>query len=115
LEAKENQAVTKKELVNEIANELGLDQTLTKKVVQKTLDRMIESLLDEGRLELRNFGVFEIKKRSARKARNPKTNEEVIVPPKKVITFQAGKNVACRLGEPEEVSSPWRTVSEDIG
>ena len=89
--------MTKKEIVRQIANELNVDQTLAKKVVQRCLDTIIDVLADEGRIELRNFGVFEVKQRAARKARNPRTNEEVWVPPKRVVRFQAGKNVAKRL------------------
>ena len=89
--------MTKKEIVRQIAIELGLDQTVTKEVVQRSLDIILEVLHDEGRIELRNFGVFEVRQRAARKARNPKTNQEVHVPAKKVITFQAGKNVIKRL------------------
>ncbi len=89
--------MTKKEIVRQIASELRIDQTLTRKIVQRTLDSILRVILDKGRIELRNFGVFEVKHRSARKARNPRTNEEVLVPPKKVIRFQAGKNVAKRL------------------
>ncbi len=89
--------MTKKRIVRKIAAELDVDQTLIKKVVQLCLDQMIETILTKGRLELRNFGVFQTKQRAARKARNPRTNEEVLVPPKRVITFQAGKNVNKRL------------------
>jgi len=89
--------LTKKEIVRNIANELNVDQALVKRIVQRSLDRMIQALMESGRLELRNFGVFEVKQRAARKARNPKTNQQVMVPAKKVITFQAGKNVARRI------------------
>ena len=89
--------MTKKEIVRQIAAELDIDQTITKKVVQRCLDRILEVLQESGRIELRNFGVFEIKQRAARKARNPKTNQEVIVPAKKILTFRPGKNVAQRL------------------
>ena len=51
----------------------------------------------KGRIELRNFGVFEVKRRAARKARNPRTNEEVLVPARNVVVFQAGKNVAAMI------------------
>jgi len=85
--------LTKKEIVRQIASELNLDQTLTKKVMQRCLDSIIETLAETGRVELRNFGVFAVRRRPARKARNPKTNEEVRVPPKNVVRFQAGKNV----------------------
>jgi nucleoid DNA-binding protein len=89
--------LTKKDIVRQIAAELNIDQTLAKKVVQRSLDTIIEVLLKKGRIELRNFGVFEVKQRAARKARNPRTNEEVKVPPKRVVRFQAGKNVAALL------------------
>lgn len=97
--------MTKKEIVRQIAAELGLDQTITKAVVQRCLDFILEILEGEGRVELRNFGVFEVKHRAARKARNPKTNEEVYVPSKRVITFQAGKNVANRLQDDKDQAS----------
>ncbi|MCK4601071.1 MAG: integration host factor subunit beta [Phycisphaerae bacterium] len=92
--------MTKKDIIRHIAAELGLDQTLTKAVAQRFLDVILEVLQREGRIELRNFGVFEVRQRAARKARNPKTNEEVHVPAKRVITFQAGKNVVRQLVQP---------------
>lgn len=83
--------VTKKDIVRTISEEVGLTQQQTKKIVQKTFDAIIDSLMREGRIELRNFGVFEVKTRAARKARNPRTGEEVIVPEKHVVTFKPGK------------------------
>ena len=90
-------ALTKKEMVRRIAAELNVDQALTKRMVQRTLETILGGLIREGRVELRNFGVFEVRKRAARKARNPKTNEEVLVPARKVVLFQPGKNVAARI------------------
>lgn len=89
--------MTKREIVRQVSEELNVDQIATQKVVQRCLDLIVEQLITEGRIELRNFGVFEVKRRAARKARNPKTNQEVIVPPRNTITFQAGKNVSSRL------------------
>lgn len=89
--------MTKKEIVRDIATEMKIDQTITKAVVQQCLDRILQVLATQGRIELRNFGVFEIKQRAARKARNPKTNQEVFVPAKRILSFRAGKNVAKRL------------------
>ena len=91
--------MTKKEMVRRIAAELNADQGLTRKIVQLTLDNILETLAARGRIELRNFGVFEVKRRAARKARNPKTNEEVFVPARNVIVFQAGKNVAAMIDQ----------------
>jgi len=89
--------VTKKEIVQSIADKMHADHAAVKEVVQRCLDTIIDIVAAEGRLELRNFGVFEVKKRAARKARNPRTNQEVFVPEKVVLTFQAGKNVSKRI------------------
>jgi integration host factor subunit beta len=97
--------VTKKEIVKDISDITGLTQLKTKEVVQKTFDAIVETLLSEGRIELRNFGVFEVKRRKARKARNPRTGERVDVGPKSVVTFKPGKEMEERIrrldGEPE--------------
>lgn len=83
--------MTKNDIVRNIASKLNIHQTIAKEIVQMTLDGIIDTLATEGRLELRNFGVFEMKKRKTRKARNPKTGEEVIVPERTVPVFKAGK------------------------
>jgi len=85
--------VTKKEIVKRISDQLNLSQQDVKKVVQETFDAVIDALANEGRIELRNFGVFEVKRRKARKARNPRTGEEVFVPAKSVVTFKPGKEM----------------------
>lgn len=89
--------MTKKEIVKTISEELGLTQLKTKEIVQKTFDAIVEALVDEGRIELRNFGVFEVKKRASRKARNPRTGERVDVPEKWVVTFKPGKEMEERV------------------
>jgi integration host factor subunit beta len=89
--------VTKKEIVKQIADKLGLTQLKTKEIVQHTFDAIVETLLEVGRIELRNFGVFEVKQRKARKARNPRTGERVDVPPKNVVTFKPGKEMEERV------------------
>ena len=71
----------------------------TKEIVQKTFDAIVETLVTEGRIELRNFGVFEVKKRAARKARNPKTGDKVDVPEKYVVTFKPGKEMEERVSQ----------------
>jgi len=89
--------VTKKEIVKQISDRANLTQLRTKEIVQWTFDAIIETLESEGRIELRNFGVFEVKVRKARTARNPKTNEEVEVAEKRVVTFQPGKVMEERV------------------
>ena len=83
--------ITKKEIVKKISEETNLTQVDTKIVVQKTLDAIVDSLVETGRIELRNFGVFEVKLREPRKARNPRTGKEVMVAAKYVVTFKPGK------------------------
>ena len=89
--------MTKKEIVKQISERIGLTQLKTKDIVQQTFDAIVETLLEVGRIELRNFGVFEVKQRKARKARNPRTGERVDVPPKYVVTFKPGKEMEERV------------------
>ena len=74
--------MTKREIVKTISEGIGLTNQETKEIVQKTFDAIVDTLVQEGRIELRNFGVFEVKKRAARKARNPRTGQRVDVPEK---------------------------------
>lgn len=96
-------AVTKKEIVKTISEEIGLTQLKTKEIVQKTFDAIVETLVEEGRIELRNFGVFEVKKRAARRARNPRTGDKVSVPEKYVVTFKPGKEMEERVRSMEDL------------
>ncbi|MCC9608838.1 integration host factor subunit beta [Blastopirellula sp. JC732] len=94
--------MTKKEIVKTISEEIGLTQLKTKEIVQKTFNAIVDTLVEDGRIELRNFGVFEVKKRAARKARNPRTGEKVYVPSKFVVTFKPGKEMEERVRQMEE-------------
>ncbi|MEM6469243.1 MAG: HU family DNA-binding protein [Planctomycetota bacterium] len=98
--------MTKKDIVRTISDEVGLTQQQTKKIVQRTFDSIIDTLVREGRIELRNFGVFEVKSRAARRARNPKTGDEVIVPEKHVVTFKPGKYMESRVQEADLSGDP---------
>jgi nucleoid DNA-binding protein len=89
--------VTKKEIVRRISDRAELTQLKTKEIVQWTFDAIIDTLITDGRIELRNFGVFEVKRRKARKARNPRTGAKVDVEPKNVVTFQPGKEMEERV------------------
>ncbi len=93
--------MTKKEIVKTISEEIGLTQLKTKEIVQKTFDAIVDTLVEDRRIELRNFGVFEVKKRAARKARNPRTGDKVFVPEKFVVTFKPGKEMEERVRELE--------------
>ncbi len=89
--------MTKKEIVKQISERIGLTQLKTKDIVQQTFDAIVDTLIEVGRIELRNFGVFEVKRRKARKARNPRTGDKVDVPPKNVVTFKPGKEMEERV------------------
>jgi len=89
--------VTKKEIVRSISDKTGLTQLQIKEIVQLTFEGIIDTLLTEGRVELRNFGVFQVKSRKARTARNPRTGRKVAVPEKFVVSFKAGKEMEERV------------------
>jgi nucleoid DNA-binding protein len=89
--------VTKKDIVRTIAEEIDLPQFRTRVLVQRTFEALIEALVRDGRVELRNFGVFQIKQREARLARNPRTGEPVTVQAKNVVTFKPGKEMEERV------------------
>ena len=92
-------AVTKKEIASKVAAQLGITLQDSLRTIQGTFDLIIESLVTGGRIELRNFGVFEVKHRKPRKARNPKTGDPVKVPAKCVVRFTPGKVMEERVAE----------------
>ena len=89
--------MTKKNIVRHIADELDRTELETRLIVQKTLDAIINVLAEEGRVELRNFGVFTVKKRKPRQARNPRTGEKVMVGERFTVTFKPGRVVEERV------------------
>ena len=111
--------MTKKEIVRQISERLDLTQLKTKEIVQQTFDAIVKTLLEDGRIELRNFGVFEVKRRKARKARNPKTGERVDVPPKNVVTFKPGKEMEERVRQmtnvPDMADDDEQAVGAEVG
>ena len=91
--------VTKKELVDRIAEHTHTKRVVVKKVVQQFLNEIIEELGQGNRLEFRDFGVFETKERAARVAQNPKTLQRVHVPPKRTVKFKVGRLMKQKLQE----------------
>ncbi|OGX08967.1 MAG: integration host factor subunit beta [Omnitrophica WOR_2 bacterium GWA2_47_8] len=89
--------MTKKDIVLRITDATGIKQVDVKKIVQKTFDIIIESLVRAEKVELRNFGVFKIKERRARFGRNPRTGESVPVPPRKVVIFKPGLEMKHKI------------------
>ena len=90
--------MTKKDMAKAIAHRSGIRQVQALAIVQGVFDGIVETLASEGRIELRNFGVFEVRRRKPRKARNPRTGKAVDVPAKVVVTFKPGQVMAERVG-----------------
>ena len=105
--------LTKRDLVIRISEETGLKQQQVLDVIQKTLDRISDALAKGDKVELRNFGVFEVKVRKARIGRNPNAPEaDVPIPERSVVKFKAGKEMRAEvLKLPTQSSSPEPTQS----
>jgi nucleoid DNA-binding protein len=82
--------MTKKDIVLKVSDATGVKQIDVKKIVQKTFDCIVEALVRGEKIELRNFGVFKVKQRKSRTGRNPRTNQVIPVPPRKVVVFKSG-------------------------
>jgi nucleoid DNA-binding protein len=89
--------MTKKDIVLKISDETNIKQIDVKKVVQKTFDHIIDSLVRGEKVELRNFGVFKIKERRSRTGRNPRTGQVVPVPSRKVAVFKPGLEMKHKI------------------
>ena len=90
-----NKNYTREDIVKLTGDKLNLTHDEMKLIFDTTLDTMAEMLTEERsriRIELRNFGIFEVKPTKAKpRARNPKTNEEVFIPPRRKVSFKPGK------------------------
>jgi len=89
--------VTKKDLIDRIAEKAACKRVLVKRVIQDFLDSIIEELGQGNRLEFRDFGVFESRLRASREAQNPKTMDKVYVPPRRTVKFKVGRVMKIRL------------------
>src|SRR5579863_7805272 len=89
--------MTKRDIAKAVATETGVRAIQAREVIQKTMDAIVATLITERRIELRGFGVFEVRKRAARNARNPRTGEKVFVPEKFVVTFKPSDEIESRL------------------
>jgi nucleoid DNA-binding protein len=99
--------LTKRDLVIRISNETGLIQQQVLDVLQKTLDYIAEALAKGDKVELRNFGVFEVKVRKARIGRNPNAPEtDVPIPERAVVKFKPGKEMRADVLRLSPKSSP---------
>ncbi len=96
------QTITKRDLVQLIAEKTAVQQQKAKEVIQSFLDEIIAELANGNRLEFRDFGVFEPRKKAPRLARNPRTGEKIKVPYKITVKFKAGRMMKAKLQEVEE-------------
>lgn len=107
----ESRTITKKELVNRIADETRQTKVVVKDILQRFLDAITEELAEGNRIEFRDFGVFEVRERAPRRAQNPRTLEEVEVPQRRAVKFKAGRRMGERISEgpaprPEPAPAP---------
>jgi nucleoid DNA-binding protein len=92
--------LTKREIVLNISNETGLVQHEVFDVVQKTLDQIIEALAKGDNIELRNFGVFEVKLTKPRVGRNPNVaGSKFLIPARATVKFKSGKIMKQRVSQ----------------
>ena len=103
--------VTKKEMVDRIADRTKSKRVAVKQIVQCFLDEIIAELGQGNRLEFRDFGVFETKMRAARMAQNPKTLERVQVPPKRTVKFKVGRLMKIELQKGMDSAAPAEAAS----
>ncbi len=94
---REMKTTTKRDLCEKIVRKTDNSQLLVKETIQMFLDRIVHELSQGNRIELRDFGVFEVKQRAGRKARNPRTGEEAFVSDKNVVVFKVGKLMKKRV------------------
>jgi integration host factor subunit beta len=105
--------VTKKELIDRIAEETGQKRTDVKRVVQRFLAQVMVELARGNRLEFRDFGVFEVKHRAPRIAQNPKTLQRVEVPAKRSARFKAGRLLKQGLVDLPGLEAALREMTEE--
>ena len=95
--------ITKKELIDRIAENTDTKRAVVRPVVRSFLDEVISELAKGNRLEFRDFGVFEVVTRAARVAQNPKTLEQIHVPAKRVVKFKMGRLMKQKLNSQNKV------------
>ncbi len=84
--------MTKKELIDSVASQTGMGTIETAKTVETFIDTIKKNVMAGKPIFIRGFGSFELKTKAARKARNLRTNEEIVIPERKVPVFKISKN-----------------------
>ena len=96
--------MTKKEMARAIAEEFDITVVVASKIVQQVFDQIVQTLETKKRIELRDFGVFEVRKKCQRIGRNPRTGDEVAVPERLIAAFKPGKEMEERIRKMAEVT-----------
>ena len=104
--------MTKKDIVRLVSEKTDLSQQMVKEIVQQTFESIIEVLAKDGRIELRNFGVFKVKVRAARNARNPRTSQEVWVPEHETVAFKPGKLMVSQVQRERQKKSSKKKAAK---
>jgi len=107
--------ISKKEIVKTVSERHGLTTTQTAQVIQVFMDQIIEELSRGNRIEFREFGIFELKRRKPRVARNPKTGASVEVPEKTVVSFKPGKVMKARVVDTVPSAKDGTEATDDAG
>ncbi len=114
METPRSETVTKRELVQRIADQTGQTKVLVRDIIQRFLDEVAGELVRGNRLEFRKFGVFDVRSRPGRIAQNPKTLQKVTVPPKRVVKFKVGNVLKKRVeGGPGAAATKPATPSSN--
>ena len=90
-------AVTKADLIDNLFNTLGINKREAKEIVELLFEEMSQALTRGEDIKLSGFGVFALRDKNARPGRNPKTGKEVIIQPRRVVTFRAGEKLKARV------------------
>jgi nucleoid DNA-binding protein len=101
----EGSAVTKRDIARAIAEREGITLSDALAAVRGVFDAILEALTQQGRIELRHFGVFAVRRHRARTARNPRTGEAVPVPERNAVAFKAGRGLGRRVAQAGGVPS----------
>ena len=104
--------MTRRNLVRTITEECGLQQIQVTRIVKKIFESIVDALIEDGRVELRNFGVFEVRHRKARNGRNLHTGKELMIPEHYTVIFKPGNAMELRINEECRIETAGREVPE---
>ncbi len=107
---------TRLDIIKQLSEEFGVPVEQSRQIVRTVLERIIDAAIEHGRIEIRRFGTFKIAHRAARVARNPRTNQQMRIPPRYVLTFEPSEivleKVAQHYGDENEASKPLAPPAE---